>query len=888
MTTLGVGAGEDNKMARAVAAAKNATPKKSMLEQILEWSETLPAWQRDALRRLFVRSSAELTPADYEELYALLKRGNGLTVTSGVVAMPWAREHLPNTAGSSQHAKLKAMRDLKYVNKIAAGQVLEFALQGMTIIYGGNGSGKSGYSRVLKRACRARDQSEPVHPDATDPAQIGKIPEACFDIDLDGKAKTVAWRLTDAAPDDLSTIAVFDGKCARAYVNSEGDVAYMPFGLDVVTDLANKILPALDGMLSKELDSIAVDLSILDVLRGDTKVGKVIEEFGPKTEEDVLTKLAALNDSEAAKLSELDKTLAQEDPSAAAKKVRLERQRMMELVTRINAACAVVSDVAVEKLKRLDAEDVIAAKAVETAANMLRSGEQLLPGTGDEVWQMMFDAAKRYSTEVAYPGHSFPHTAADAVCPLCQQGVAEAADRLKRFDDFLKQDTARVAANARRAVGEAVRVFRTASVSFGINDSLATEVAAVGGGVLDAVKAFENSVSDRQRSMLASLAAHDWKAVSVTSTDPRPILQQHAADLAIKAEELEKAGDAEKRELMVRERDELKARATLKKELARVTKLLANVKARAALEACKRELKTTGISSKAKTLAEEAVTAALREALDREFDKLGGVPKPKVADRIDKGKAKYKLQFAGVTRVALEEILSEGEQRAMAIGSFLAELGIAEHKGAIVFDDPVSSLDHQRKTHIAGRLAEEAKVRQVIVFTHDLVFLSLLADAVEKGKVGHVVHWLEKDGSGVAGKITLNDSPVTSDAYSNTRLARTSIASAKKLSGSEAVAELRRAAGQLRRTVEEVVPKHLFKNVVARWRENYMLTRVKLINWDTGVADEVDALFGELSRLVEGHSHSEEYSGGVPDVSELTKLTDRVEAVLKAAKKERA
>ena len=32
--------------------------------------------------------------------------------------------------------------------------------------------------------------------------------------------------------------------------------------------------------------------------------------------------------------------------------------------------------------------------------------------------------------------------------------------------------------------------------------------------------------------------------------------------------------------------------------------------------------------------------------------------------------------------VGLEEILSEGEQRAMAIGSFLAELGVAGHGGA--------------------------------------------------------------------------------------------------------------------------------------------------------------------------------------------------------------
>lgn len=44
-----------------------ATPVKGLLEQILEWSEKLPDWQRDAIRRLFQRGTPELTEADYEK-----------------------------------------------------------------------------------------------------------------------------------------------------------------------------------------------------------------------------------------------------------------------------------------------------------------------------------------------------------------------------------------------------------------------------------------------------------------------------------------------------------------------------------------------------------------------------------------------------------------------------------------------------------------------------------------------------------------------------------------------------------------------------------------------------------------------------------------------------
>ncbi|MEO0851957.1 MAG: AAA family ATPase, partial [Cyanobacteria bacterium J06648_11] len=69
------------------------------------------------------------------------------------------------------------------------------------------------------------------------------------------------------------------------------------------------------------------------------------------------------------------------------------------------------------------------------------------------------------------------------------------------------------------------------------------------------------------------------------------------------------------------------------------------------------------------------------------------------------------------------EIFSEGEHRCVALAAFLAELITSRDASAIVFDDPMSSLDHIHRKAVAARLAEEAKYRQVVVFTHDLTFL---------------------------------------------------------------------------------------------------------------------------------------------------------------------
>lgn len=68
------------------------------------------------------------------------------------------------------------------------------------------------------------------------------------------------------------------------------------------------------------------------------------------------------------------------------------------------------------------------------------------------------------------------------------------------------------------------------------------------------------------------------------------------------------------------------------------------------------------------------------------------------------------------------KILSEGEQRAVSIANFLTEVNMDANNRGIVLDDPVSSLDHRRRTRIAERLLEEACRRQVIVFTHEISF----------------------------------------------------------------------------------------------------------------------------------------------------------------------
>jgi energy-coupling factor transporter ATP-binding protein EcfA2 len=80
---------------------------------------------------------------------------------------------------------------------------------------------------------------------------------------------------------------------------------------------------------------------------------------------------------------------------------------------------------------------------------------------------------------------------------------------------------------------------------------------------------------------------------------------------------------------------------------------------------------------------------------------------------------------------SINSILSEGEQKIIALSNFLAECTIENRLNTIVFDDPVTSLDMNYRERIATKIAQLSQNRQIVVFTHDLSFLRLLIDTHE-------------------------------------------------------------------------------------------------------------------------------------------------------------
>src|SRR4051812_7459238 len=116
------------------------------------WVQGLPPWQSDLLRRLTI-----LDVVKERDLIEATQMVLGTFDATDGASIPPAPVPIPalSAAPSSSVVKILTLRDLVAVGSTPTGQNLAFAPTGLTVVYGENGSGKSSYARVLRKACRA-------------------------------------------------------------------------------------------------------------------------------------------------------------------------------------------------------------------------------------------------------------------------------------------------------------------------------------------------------------------------------------------------------------------------------------------------------------------------------------------------------------------------------------------------------------------------------------------------------------------------------------------------------------------------------------------------------------------------------------------------------------
>lgn len=858
----------------------------AVIKRIHAWAVDRYGWQLDAIRRVY--EAGGYTPQDIAELEMMCLAANQVALPEGVAALnPRSLDFGKDMGGGNAAGavSITGLSNVQNVNRLAPEQKLSFAPTGMTIVYGDNGAGKSGYARILRALCRARCPNRTMLPDIFVGAKGYAKVTVGFRVGADDVSAD--WSAGQAPPSPLASVSVFDSDCATVHVTGENDIAFTPFGLDILPKLANLFVTLRDRFRDRVAEAKRGRPAALDGAGRypDTTTARLIAGLGPKTNVEDIRRHATINDAEKRRLKNLADLLAQ-DPASLARVLQVRHGRLAQLRDLCDRGFALLGDAQVAELHRLWNASRAAAQAADLAARNALAPDDL-PGVGGEVWRILWNAARRYSQGVAYAGQDFPVTAEASRCVLCQQSLQpEAARRLQRFEDFVKGEARRAADAAAHALLTAMQPLRELDCGPGVGADnvreLALEDADLGGVVQEVLARLE----DRRIAALRCCDAAAWAAVPPLPVGVHDRLTAFLDAVEQRRQDALRAAQAEERGKLQSELKELQSREWLATVLADVEREVARLVYLERLEGCLRDVATDAVTRKNTELTDEFVTAALRQAFKDELKLIGldylGTELVKVGGQY--GSTKYQVQVPGAKHAAdLPSVVSEGELRAIALAAFLAELATAPSRSGLIFDDPVSSLDHNWRERFARRLVGEAAGRQVVIFTHDLVFLMDLLDLAKKQGVECSAQCLRRAGDW-AGKVVEGLPWGGMTVSKRIGVLRQAWHRAEKVCRTvdevayEPIA--RDLYGALRETWERAVEEVLFNDVVQRLRRGVETLKLRQLAGDITEEDckIVDENMTLCSRYLRGHDHAPAINEPVPKPDQLKAHIDVLES----------
>lgn len=831
------------------------------LEPIVDieaWSRKQSAWRQDCLRRLATNN--ELSEDDLAELLTMIKAAAGLDVPSPPPdVMPFNKDHFGG--GDHQPIILKGIENIQNVNRLTPQAGMIFCPQALTVIYGRNGSGKSGFVRILRTACRTRvEAAAKLRVLGNVYGPVGGPQTADIIIDAGQGDVPVKWTSGMPASRELMQVAVFDTLAAELYVDGGSQIRYLPFGLALPHRLNSVCLLLRQKLEAEKAVVVGNKIALTAVsfpLQRDTGAQQFNKLITKDTTDATIDEACTFELTHQARLDEVTAILAAGSAASADLLV------LVHWLEKISTECVIaetaLSDSALEEMRQLRVSAASAQNLAELSASAMFTDEPL-PGIGSESWRALWMAARNYSVSEAYTDRSFPvimiDDGSDAACVLCQQPLSAAgADRLERFQTYMEDVLGKTARTAKSALEKAMA--EIPSLPLLHSEDFADRLEQVRQRDAQLAKSLQQVATvalQRRNHAVACLQGIDAERLDDLDV-PHQTIKDLILKLSNEMQALFKAQDTEKRKAFTAEQAELEDRKVIAASrdtlIARRNLMSANVAFDKALE----ELQTRAITQKANELVETHLTQAVISRFDMERARFD-ISHLNVGLSRKSGQTKAEFEIDPQTKLTklTSEILSEGEQRALALAGFLTEVALTDGSGPIIIDDPVSSLDRDRGLKVAKRLAEEATHRQVVVFTHDIIFFNELCREAEESGIEPVTIALFSDRN-AAGKIDAAGM-VWKGLKVAKRIGRIKHDSAQlaklyETSPSAYEVQVKGHYGRLRDTYERAVEEIIFREIVQRGSD---VVQTQMLRYVT-LPDDLAIRFYEGMTRANTYSH---------------------------------
>lgn len=748
------------------------------------------------------------------------------------------------------------------VNALKPGAQIDFA-SGVTVIFGENGSGKSGFVRVLKRAAGVRTAEE-ILPNVRNDKRPS--PSGSFTVTIGASGQTIQWKNEFGIP-PLNRVSIFDARGARLHVEDDLTYVYTPGELTLFPLVQNgmeRVRAALEQAITARTPGPNTVLVSFD---RSCSIYAIIETLGAATDLDEIRKYAVLPEN----IDSTIETLKIEVDALKSSNIQNELKRSRDRVAVVKALKTAIQTASAFDITtyatHVQARDQAAQRRDDAGS---KAFEGLgIPGVLGPEWRQLIQAGEEYlkkNTDKTYPGTNDP-------CAYCQQPLTvKAVELIKKYRDFSNNEIK----TALDAAERQLRDYVAPVVELKMDTLLQQLAAETNGGkdVLNPVAALVEQIKKLNLGV-AARSVVEWQEKGSSLAPAEAIvsgeetrLTEHIAGLQKSVDERQAALRAKQSELT-----ELQGRKTANNLLPQIEKRVSDAK-----WAAKTTIVKNNLTAVLRSLTEAAKEAS-EELLNKDFGKRFEVEcKALRAPNVT-------LNFPGrqgqVTRRKMvasykpNQVLSEGEQKALALADFLAEVTAVPASSPVVFDDPITSMDYRRIHEVCDRIVTLAESHQIIVFTHNIWFAAELLGKANKKSWKYYDIRLE---GGDAGMVTAASHPRVDTIAQVSGRVKTMIDAAEKQTGEVKAALVEKGYEELRGLCEIVVEHEILKGVVQRYAPNVMMTKLDKINaakLQEGVA-AIMPVFEKSCRYIASHSQPVETQGIRPTLDELKADYDTV------------
>lgn len=821
--------------------------------EVKKFANGLPYWAKYLAEKILLGNVISDADADTSFTYLLEE----LNLNEETEKPDISISYNPGQGNYKQNLRFTKLGNVEGVNALIENQTIEFS-PNLTIIYGANGSGKSGYVRLLKKAFYSKAPEEiipNIHLENDHKPVNGE-----FTFESNNTDVTFSYLQKDNA--EFGQFAVFDGKGLFKQLAERNEFEFRPAGLSFFAEYTNAVIQVEQKLnaeiTTKNSGNTADDLSAL--FDGDSEIKTIVQSLNAQTNINDLKKHTPFSDKDQVEKEKIQKQydellLASKGKEKVLKRFEAIKKQLSENKASIDNLNKYFEEDYLTKIKGA-ITDCINKTATARAEGIENFKTDKIEGVGTEEWKNFIIAAKVFAEKQKPENEVYPENGDN--CILCQQPLSEDAEKLiSNYWQFIKSAAEESAKKAQESLKKVKQAFENLNFDLFPQDNTLTvwlaekypnELELLKKGLSKQKTLAENIVSDIQ-----SKTANERTEIKVSTEQHNTI--ETTIDESIRTIKEDK--QAKQLAKLLKAKTALEHKEKFNTHFLKFETYVNNqiwLKKAEKANFAKRKITETE-----KSLSNKYFNQKYIDIFNEECQKLNGDFGIKINHTGSAGKSYRQLKLKGENP---NTVLSEGEQKVIAIADFLAEMKLSGINKGIIFDDPVSSLDNDRKKQIAERLAIQAISKQVVIFTHDLVFFYHIKNFSRKhlnGRENSFIHHSLEKNSQYCGKVIANTSPANEGQYHNPTKAEQWLTKSKSANGNEKIDYAKAGLSALRASYEALAIFTIIGGTVQRFDPQIRMGRLKEIKFEKGLIETVVEKHGEISDLIEGHLPSDEF-----------------------------